>query len=84
VDNVVVEYDLGNLKFDDQIEIEGAGVGPFSAGGDSGSLIFTSGDRLAAALLFAGSQGGGSNGAGVTYANSIATILKRLNVQVLL
>jgi hypothetical protein len=83
VDNVVVEYDLGNLRFDDQIEIEGARTGPFSAGGDSGSLIFTSGDRLAAALLFAGSQEGGANGKGVTYANVLATVLKRLNVQVL-
>jgi hypothetical protein len=84
VDNMIVEYDLGNLRFDDQIEIEGARTGPFSAGGDSGSLIFTSGQRLAAALLFAGSQDGGSNGAGVTYANSLATVLKRLNIQVLL
>ena len=84
VDNVVVEYDLGNLRFDDQIEIEGARTGPFSAGGDSGSLIFTSGDKLAAALLFAGSQEGGSNGAGVTYANPIGPVLKRLNVQLLL
>jgi len=84
VDNVIVEYDLGNLRFDDQIEIEGRGTGPFSAGGDSGSLIYTSGDRLAAALLFAGSQDGGSNGAGVTYANLLATVLKRLRVQVLL
>ena len=84
VDNVIVEYDLGNLRFDDQIEIEGSRTGPFSAGGDSGSLIFTSGDRLAAALLFAGSQDGGSNGAGVTYANLLATVLNRLKVQVLL
>jgi hypothetical protein len=83
VDNVVVEYDMGNLRFDDQIEIEGTRTGPFSAGGDSGSLIFTSGDRLAAALLFAGSQEGGSNGAGVTYANRLAAVLERLNVQVL-
>jgi len=84
VDNVVVEYDMGNLRFDDQLEIEGARGGPFSAGGDSGSLIFTSGDRLAAALLFAGSQEGGSNGAGVTYANVLATVFRRLRVGLLL
>ena len=80
----VTAFEVGNLRFDDQIEIEGSRTGPFSAGGDSGSLIFTSGDRLAAALLFAGSQDGGSNGAGVTYANLLATVLNRLKVHVLL
>jgi hypothetical protein len=32
VDNVVVDYHLGLLKFDDQVEIEGAGSDPFSQG----------------------------------------------------
>ncbi|MGH3369592.1 MAG: hypothetical protein ACRDPR_06295, partial [Nocardioidaceae bacterium] len=59
LDNVIVAYDMGNLRFDDQIEIEGAGTGPFSQGGDSGSLIFTSGDHLALALLFSGGDQGG-------------------------
>jgi len=28
LDNVVVGYDIGNLRFDNQIEIEGADDGP--------------------------------------------------------
>jgi hypothetical protein len=54
------------LRFDDQIEIEGAGSSSFSDGGDSGSLIFDK-DRGAVALLFAGGDEGGSNGRGLTY-----------------
>jgi hypothetical protein len=36
---------------------------------------------LAAALLFAGSDHGGSNGKGLTYGNPIATVLKALKVK---
>jgi hypothetical protein len=76
VDDVVVRYDLGNVRFNDQIEIS-ASRGPFSAGGDSGSLIFTSQDRKPYALLFAGSDSGGPSGTGVTYANPIGPVLDR-------
>ena len=79
LDNVIVGYDMGNLRFDDQIEIEGAETGPFSQGGDSGSLIFN-GDRQAVALLFAGGDQGGSNGQGLTYANPISKVLDELKV----
>ena len=82
VDDVVVRYDFGNARFDGQIEIAG-GQAPFSAGGDSGSLIFTSGDRRPYALLFAGSDSGGPTGTGVTYANPIGPILDRLKVGLL-
>jgi hypothetical protein len=75
LDNIVVNYDLGNLRFDGQIEIEGVGNGPFSDGGDSGSLIVNS--RMeAVALLFAGSDTGGRNGAGLTFANPIRQVLQ--------
>lgn len=84
LDNVVVGYDAGNLRFDDQIEIEGADSGPFSDGGDSGSVIFTATGHQAVALLFAGGDTGGSNGAGLTYANPIATVLGRLRAELLL
>ncbi len=77
VDAVPVGYDRGVLTFDDQLEIEGDG-GAFSAGGDSGSVIRTSEQRVAVALLFAGSTTGGSNGAGLTYANPLATVLRLL------
>jgi hypothetical protein len=79
LDNVVVEYDLGNLRFDDQIEIEGAGANSFSDGGDSGSLIFDR-DRGAVALLFAGGDQGGSNDMGLTYGNPIRSVLDALKV----
>jgi hypothetical protein len=82
LDNVIVNYDRGNLRFDDQIEIEGAGSRTFSDGGDSGSLIVNT--RMeAAALLFAGSDSGGSNGLGLTYVNPLQPALKGLKAQLL-
>ena len=79
LDNVIIEYDLGNLRFDDQVEIEGAGSKSFSDGGDSGSLIFDK-DRGAVALLFAGGDQGGSNDMGLTYGNPIRLVLDALKV----
>jgi hypothetical protein len=79
LDNVVVAYDIGNIRFDDQIEIEGAGSKAFSAGGDSGSLIFDK-QRGAVALLFAGGDEGGTNGKGLTYGNPIRAVLDALKV----
>jgi hypothetical protein len=84
LDNVVVGYDIGNLRFDNQIEIEGYpdGADPFSRGGDSGSLIVDD-DLKAVALLFAGGDQGGSNGQGLTYANPIRKVLDALKVDLL-
>lgn len=82
LDNVVVTYDIGDLRFDDQIEIEGAGSGPFSRGGDSGSLIVDAGFR-AVALLFAGGDSGGTNGKGLTFANPIGAVFAALRVTLL-
>ena len=81
LDNLVVGYDQGNLRFDGQIEIEGASTEPFSQGGDSGSLIFASLGREAVALLFAGGDQGGSNGKGLTFANPIAAVFRQLKVE---
>jgi len=80
LDGVAVEYDLGVISFDDQIEIEGAGNRAFSDAGDSGSLIVDE-ELRAAALLFAGGDHGGSNGKGLTYANPIGPVLKALKVK---
>lgn len=80
VDNVVVEYDIGLLTFDNQIEIESTETGPFSAGGDSGSLILDV-DNRGCALLFAGSETGGASGRGLTYANQIDLVLKKLAIE---
>lgn len=82
LDNVVVSYDVGNLRFDGQIEIEGAGDVTFSDGGDSGSLIVNA-DMQAVALLFAGSDAGGANELGLTYANPIHRVLKDLKATLL-
>jgi hypothetical protein len=80
VDGVAVQYDAAVYRFDDQIEVEGSS-GAFSAGGDSGSVIWRSRDRAPVALLFAGSQTGGAAGAGVTFANPLATVLATLGVE---
>jgi len=79
LDNVVVDYDIGNLRFDNQLEIEGTGTKAFSDGGDSGSLIFDEGN-LGVGLLFAGGDSGGSNNMGLTYANPLKAVLDALKV----
>lgn len=80
LDDIVVGYGpgLGPLRFDDQIEVESTGAGPFSRGGDSGSLVYRS-DGVALGLLFAGSETGGENGTGLTYINPIDTVLRALD-----
>jgi hypothetical protein len=82
LDDVVAGYDIGNISFDNQIEIEGAGSEPFSDGGDSGALIVDS-TRHALGLLFAGSDVGGRNGKGLTYANPIGAVLDALKLELL-
>lgn len=83
IDNLVVGYDSGSLRFDNQIEVESTGDGPFSLGGDSGSLVYTTESGLGFGLLFAGSDQGGSNGLGVTYLNPLEVVLSELDVQLL-
>jgi hypothetical protein len=82
LDDVVVGYgeELGTLSFDDQIEVESTGDGPFSRGGDSGSLVYRA-DGVALGLLFAGSETGGANGTGLTYLNPIDAVLEALGVR---
>ncbi len=83
LDNVVVGYGIGDIRFDNQIEIESITNSPFSMGGDSGSLIVDAGLR-AVALLFAGSDQGGSHGQGVTYANPLHVVLDTLKLDLAL
>jgi hypothetical protein len=80
VDGVAVQYDDAVHTFDGQLEIEGLG-GAFSAGGDSGSVIWRSSDRAPLALLFAGSAIGGAQGGGVTFASPLATVLAVLGAE---
>ncbi len=83
LDGVYVNFDAGALRFDNQIEIEGAGKAAFSDGGDSGSLIVDE-DRRAIGLLFAGGDQGGTNGQGLTFANPIHVVLDLLQADLVL
>jgi hypothetical protein len=83
IDNLTVSYDMGVLRFDDQIEVETAEEGPFSLGGDSGSLVYGAETGLAFGLLFAGSDQGGPNGLGLSYLNPLGTVLSELDVELL-
>jgi hypothetical protein len=82
LDNVVVRFDVGNCRFDNQLEIEGDDHRPFSDGGDSGSLIVDR-DGFARGLLFAGSDQGGSNGKGFTFANPLDLVLNTLEIDLI-
>jgi hypothetical protein len=82
MDNVLIEYDLGTLRFDQQIEIEGADDVAFSAGGDSGSVVVDDTGR-AVALLFAGGDQGGENGKGLTYANPLRPVLEAMKADLM-
>jgi hypothetical protein len=74
LDNLVITYGVGSRTFDNQLEIESADTRPFCDGGDSGSLI-VDGEMRAVAQLFAGSEFGGSNNLGLTYATPIHRVL---------
>lgn len=82
LDGLLVDFGpgLGTLAFDDQIEVEGTGGQAFSAGGDSGSLVYRTEDTSAVGLLFAGSAGGGSAGQGLTFLNPVQEVLDQLDI----
>lgn len=75
--------ELVNCKFEDIITFEAAENDRFGDHGDSGSLIVDE-NGYAVALLFAGSERGGRKNLGITYAIPIYTILKELNVDLVL
>ncbi|GAA0317626.1 hypothetical protein [Kineococcus aurantiacus] len=77
LDDVAVQYPVGVVSFDGQIEVTGD-AGAFSAGGDSGSLVYRPDTRQAVGLLFAGSERGGPGGAGLTFCNPIGLVLSAL------
>lgn len=79
LDDVVVDFEIGQLRFERQIEIEGIGDRAFSAPGDSGSLIVDERGG-ACGLLFAGSDVGGKNGLGLTFANDLQSVFRRLRL----
>ncbi|HEY0324060.1 MAG TPA: hypothetical protein VGC66_24145 [Pyrinomonadaceae bacterium] len=71
--DVNVGYETGTAMFDNQIIIVGLSAQPFSAGGDSGSLILERSTNKAVGLLFAGSPTH-------TIANHISDVLSALAV----
>jgi len=71
--DVAVQYDTGVYRFANQIIIKGLNNQPFSAGGDSGSLILERATNKAIGLLFAGSSTH-------TIANHIKDVLTALSV----
>jgi hypothetical protein len=73
LDNVVVDMDSFLARFDDQVEVKGTS-GPFSQGGDSGSLIIDD-DDYGVGLLFAG-----STSPALTFANQLTNVLDLLKV----
>lgn len=77
--NVSVNVNFGNGRvahFRDQIAIQGTTSAGFSAGGDSGSLVWEWAGGLApVGLLFAG-------GGGTTFANRISRVLSALDVHI--
>jgi hypothetical protein len=80
MDDVLIEFDTGDIRFDNQIEIQGS-RGPFCDGGDSGSLIIDA-DGKACGLLFAGGED--DAGRDLTYANPIKTVLSEMDVKLAL
>lgn len=82
MDEIPVNYGSGVTRmFDDQIEIEGVD-GPFSQGGDSGSLIVTEAGE-AVALLFSGSDYGGRRGGGRTFGTPLSVVLNVLKASLI-
>jgi hypothetical protein len=74
LNNLGVDFPLGRLRFFGQIEIQATDGTLFSAGGDSGSLLFTVPDHHPVGLLFA------STPTGTAYANMIEAVLRALDV----
>ncbi len=72
--DVTVQYETGNFTFEDQIIIVGLNGQPFSAAGDSGSMILERATNKATGLLFAGS-------ATHTIANHFSEVLRALKVK---
>lgn len=77
-DHCVVESEIGNLTYDDQIEITGVN-GPFSRKGDSGSLIVTDKNE-AVGMIFAGNEFA-NDGNGLSYANPLPKVMDALNLK---
>ena len=74
--SVIVRYDSGRARFDNQIEITGTG-GSFSASGDSGAVVVADGTNNPVGLHFAG---GGSTSISNPIGDVIAAMEAELGV----
>lgn len=85
LDNVPVRTPIGNLMFDDTIEIEWfPDREPFTQPGDSGSLVFVEEDLSAIGLHFAGGHiKRGAKRIGVSYSCNIRTVLEDYNASLM-
>jgi S1-C subfamily serine protease len=83
LDNIILSYDIGELTFDNVIEITPTGGQLFSDGGDSGALIVNAGFN-AVGLLTAGADPGDASANGLTYACVFKSVLSKLNAQLVL
>jgi len=86
VDNVIVKTSIGNVIFDNVIEINWeSNRKPFSKPGDSGSMVFTKKDLWAIGLHFAGGEKTikGNKKVGVSYSCNMATVLETLEISLL-
>jgi hypothetical protein len=85
LDNVPVRTTIGNVIFDDVIEINWlSNKQPFSKPGDSGSLVFTEEERAAIGLHFAGgTKKVGNRNIGISYSCAIENILDGLDADLL-
>jgi hypothetical protein len=85
LDNVTVKTSLGNVVFDDLIQVNWlSGRKPFSKPGDSGSLVFTRDGLRAVGLHFAGGiRMVRRSRVGVSYSCNLATVLESFNVSLL-
>nr|WP_319384122.1 hypothetical protein [uncultured Roseibium sp.] len=94
INNLIVHMGVGIARFDGQIAFEldpqevkkqkaqGQKIGPFGARGDSGSIIA---DRTGqpVALLFSGSQSGGTENLGIIHGCPILSVEAQLNVSLI-
>jgi hypothetical protein len=78
LDDIAVDYDIGTAVFDHQIEITGEPGLPFSADGDSGSLVLD--DRMQAlGLVFCGNPAA-AGGRGLSYANHLPRVMTAMDL----
>jgi hypothetical protein len=85
LDNVPVKTSIGNLVFNDVLEITWKSKKtPFSQPGDSGSLVFTKKGFVAVGLHFAsGSKRKSGREIGVSYSCNILAVFKTHNISLL-